>query len=232
MLVTTTWNRARQGRLAWSGALTLAQASSTPALAGESVIGTMERLRDGPVYELAAARENRRRRMSLSWRGETMPVRWLGLRHHPEFGTSASLNGVQTKGTGHLGARRARRRRAGAGVAILFRRGSVALERDRSGAVGDRRDCHHVADRRRSRAACVHGGRLTRGREPPLEHTVAQHPRNVSRHQQRLADVPRRLRGVRRTAAAQLPGLRRSACPDRVGPSLERRQLRPHSPGR
>ncbi len=137
-----------------------------------------------------------------------------------------------TGGTGLVAARRARRRRAGAGVAVHLRRGHVALERDRSGAVGDRRDRHHVADRRRSRAARIHCRRLTRGCEHPLEHAVAQHPWNVSRHQQRLADVPRRLRGVRRTAAAQLPGVRRSACADRLGPSLERRQRRSHSPGR
>ena len=100
MVVTATWNRARQGPLAWAGALTLAQAASTPALAGESLIASMERLRDGPVYEMAAAGESRRRRTALSWRAETVPVRWLGLRHHPEFGTTASFTGVKRKAPG------------------------------------------------------------------------------------------------------------------------------------
>ena len=57
MLVTATWNRSRQGALAWSGSLTLGQASSTPPFAGEPLVASMERLRDGPVYELAAAGE-------------------------------------------------------------------------------------------------------------------------------------------------------------------------------
>jgi hypothetical protein len=100
VVVTATWNRSRQGPLAWSGALTLAQAASTPALAGESLVASMERLRDGPVYEMAAAGESRRRRTALSWRAETVPVRWLGLRHHPEFGTTASFTGVQRKAPG------------------------------------------------------------------------------------------------------------------------------------
>ena len=98
--MTATWNRSRQGPLAWSGALTLAQAASTPAMAGESVVASMERLRDGPVYEMAAAGESRRRRTALSWRAETVPVRWLALRHHPEFGTTASFTGVQREAPG------------------------------------------------------------------------------------------------------------------------------------
>jgi hypothetical protein len=100
VLVTTTWNRARQAGLAWSGTFTLGQASSSPPLSGESVIGTMERLREGPIYEMAAAAESRRRRASLGWRGEAVPVRWLGLRHHPEFGANASWTGVKREAPG------------------------------------------------------------------------------------------------------------------------------------
>ena len=99
-LVSATWNRARHAGLAWSGNLTFAQASSSPALAGESVTGTMERLRDGPVYELAAAGDGRRRRLGFSWRGEAAPVRWLGLRHHPEFGVSSSFTGARRDAPG------------------------------------------------------------------------------------------------------------------------------------
>ena len=100
MLVTATWNRSRQGALAWSGSLTLGQASSTPPFAGEPLVASMERLRDGPVYEMAAAGESRRRRTALSWRGEAVPVRWLGLRHHPEFGATASWTGVKREAPG------------------------------------------------------------------------------------------------------------------------------------
>ncbi len=100
MLVAATWNRSRQGPLAWSGTLTLAQASSSPPLAGESVVASMERLREGPVYEMAAAGESRRRRTALSWRGEAVPVRFLGLRHHPEFGATASWTGVKRMAPG------------------------------------------------------------------------------------------------------------------------------------
>jgi hypothetical protein len=100
MLVTATWNRSRQGALAWSGSLTLGQASSTPPFAGDPLVASMERLRDGPVYEMAAAGESRRRRTALSWRGEAVPVRWLGLRHHPEFGATASWTGVKREAPG------------------------------------------------------------------------------------------------------------------------------------
>ena len=100
VLVTSTWNRSRQGPLAWSGTFTLAQASSTPPLAGEPVVASMERLREGPVYEMAAAGESRRRRTSLSWRGEAVPMRWLGLRHHPAFGATASWSGARREAPG------------------------------------------------------------------------------------------------------------------------------------
>jgi hypothetical protein len=100
ILVTATWNRSRQGPLAWSGSLTLGQASSTPPFAGEPLVASMERLRDGPVYELAAAGESRRRRTALTWRGEAVPVRWLGLRHHPEFGATASWTGAKREAPG------------------------------------------------------------------------------------------------------------------------------------
>ena len=100
ILVSATWNRSRQGALAWSGSLTMGQAASTPPFAGEPLVASMERLRDGPVYELAAAGESRRRRTSLSWRGEAMPVRWLGLQHHPVFGATASWSGVKREAPG------------------------------------------------------------------------------------------------------------------------------------
>ena len=199
VLVTATWNRSRQGALAWSGTLTLAQASSTPPLAGEPVVASMERLRDGPVYEMAAAGESRRRRTSLSWRGEAVPVRWLGLRHHPEFGATASWSGVRREAPGAsligelVDGEPARAWQYNSDGGTSRWRGSEAA----LWATDEIAD--HVADRRRSRAARVHGRRLARRREHPVELAVAQHPRDLPRHQQRVADVPRRLRAVRRS---------------------------------
>jgi len=93
-LLSATWNRNERVGLAWTANMMFAHASSSPALSGTPIIGTMERLRDGPVYELASASGSRRRRTSLSWRGDPGPVRWLGSRHLPEFGASASWTGV------------------------------------------------------------------------------------------------------------------------------------------
>jgi hypothetical protein len=89
-LIATTWNRATRAGLAWSANLTYAHAGSDPALAGTPITGTTERLRDGPPLELAAAAESSRHRTSLQWRGEPRPLTFLGLRHLPEFGATAS----------------------------------------------------------------------------------------------------------------------------------------------
>ncbi len=89
-LLATTWNRATRAGLAWSANLTYGYASSDPALAGAPITGTTERLRDGPAYELASATASSRHRTSLQWRGEPRPVKFLGLRHLPEFGGNVS----------------------------------------------------------------------------------------------------------------------------------------------
>jgi len=99
-LISTTWNRTERAGLAWSADLTFARASSTPALSGTPILGTMERLRDGPVYELAAAAGSRRHRTSINWRGDPGPLHWLGWRHLPEFGASASWTGVTRNAPG------------------------------------------------------------------------------------------------------------------------------------
>jgi hypothetical protein len=94
ILLTTTWNRNDRGGFAWSGDLTHARASSTLPLSGQPIAGTMERLRDGPVNELASSSSSSRHRTSLNWRGDLGPVRWLGRRHLPEFGATGSWTGV------------------------------------------------------------------------------------------------------------------------------------------
>jgi hypothetical protein len=99
-LLSTTWNRTGRVGLAWSANATYAGASSAPALSGLPIVGTMERLRDGPVYELASSSSSRRRRTSVSWRGDPGPVRWRGSRHRPEFGASASWTGVTRNAPG------------------------------------------------------------------------------------------------------------------------------------
>ena len=93
-LVSTTWNRTERVGLAWSADVTYARLASEPALSGMPIVGTMERLRDGPVYELASAASSRRHRTSVNWRGDPGPVSWRGSHHLPEFGASASWTGV------------------------------------------------------------------------------------------------------------------------------------------
>ena len=171
--------------------------------------------------------ESRRRRTALSWRGEAVPVRWLGLRHHPEFGATASWTGVKREAPGSsLLGELVDGEPARAWEYVRWRH--LAMGRIRSGAVGHRRD-RHRPDRRRPRAARVHRGRFARRREHPLERC-----RRAS--SERIA--PSTTDGwysagyasMRRAPAAQLPGLRRSACADRLGASMERRQRRPPSP--
>jgi hypothetical protein len=93
-LLSSTWDHRPALGLAWSANLTYAHGASNPALSGEPIVGTMERLRDGPVQELAASAGSRRNRTSVSWRGDPGPVRWLGARHLPQFGVNASWTGV------------------------------------------------------------------------------------------------------------------------------------------
>ena len=99
-VATATWNRRDLVGLNWSANLTYARAASTPALSGVAVVGTMERLRDGPVYEMAATSTSRRQRMSIDWRGDPGPVRWLGTRHLTEFGATASWTGTSRDAPG------------------------------------------------------------------------------------------------------------------------------------
>jgi hypothetical protein len=89
-LITTTWNRATRAGMAWSANLAYALATTGPALAGLPVTGTMERLRDGPPYELAVSGPSTRHRVSLQWRGEPRSITVLGLRQQPEIGVSGS----------------------------------------------------------------------------------------------------------------------------------------------
>jgi hypothetical protein len=89
-VISTTWNRATRTGMAWSANLTYSLATTGAALAGIPVTGTMERLRDGPPYELAASGPSTRHRTSLQWRGEPRPVTVLGLHQQPEIGVSGS----------------------------------------------------------------------------------------------------------------------------------------------
>ena len=89
-LVSTTWNRRDRVGLMWSANVTYARAASVPALSGMPVVGTMERLRDGPVYEMAASSTSSRQRTSIDWRGDPGPVRFWRTHHLPEFGATAS----------------------------------------------------------------------------------------------------------------------------------------------
>ena len=99
-LLSTTWDRTARVGLAWSANATYAVATSEAAMAGTPVLATMERLRDGPVGELAASSSGRRHRTSFSWRGDPGPLTWLGRRHHPQFGASLLWTGVRRDAPG------------------------------------------------------------------------------------------------------------------------------------
>ena len=94
VLLSGTWNRARTAGLAWSANLTYSHATTRPALAGLDIVGTMERLRDGPVYQLASATTSRRHRTYFGWEGDPGSVRLLGVQHRPRFGMNVSWTGV------------------------------------------------------------------------------------------------------------------------------------------
>ena len=99
-LLSTTWDRTARAGLAWSANATYAAVTSNVALAGTPVLATMERLRDGPVGELAASTSGRRDRLSFSWRGDRGAMTWLGRRHHPQFGASLLWTGVRRDAPG------------------------------------------------------------------------------------------------------------------------------------
>jgi hypothetical protein len=99
-LLSTTWDRTARTGLAWSANATYAIATSGAAMAGTPVLATMERLRDGPVGELAASSSGQRHRASFSWRGDPGSLTWLGRRHHPQFGASLLWTGVRRDAPG------------------------------------------------------------------------------------------------------------------------------------
>jgi hypothetical protein len=99
-LLSTTWDRTARVGLMWSANVTYAVATSGGALAGTPVLATMERLRDGPVADLAASTSGRRQLTSFSWRGDPGPVTWLGRRHLPQFGASLLWTGVRRDAPG------------------------------------------------------------------------------------------------------------------------------------
>ena len=99
-VVSTTWDRAASVGLMWSANATFAVATSRGALAGTPVLATMERLRDGPVGELAASTSGRRHRGSFRWRGDPGPVTWLGRQHHTQFGAGLQWTGVRRDAPG------------------------------------------------------------------------------------------------------------------------------------
>jgi len=100
MLLSSTWDRTARVGLTWSGNATYAVAASDGALAGESLVATMERLRDGPAGELADSTSGGRHRAAFSWRGDPGPLTWLGRRHLPQFGGSILWTGVRRNAPG------------------------------------------------------------------------------------------------------------------------------------
>jgi len=99
-LLSTTWDRSANAGLMWSANATYSGSSSEGDLTGTPVVTTMERLRDGPVGDLAASTSGRSHRASFRWRGDPGPLSWLGLRHLTNFGGSATWSGVRRDAPG------------------------------------------------------------------------------------------------------------------------------------
>jgi hypothetical protein len=99
-LLSTTWDRTARTGLVWSGNATYSVSSSDGALGGTPVLATMERLRDGPVGDLAASTSGRSHRASIRWRGDPGPLSFMGTRHLANFGGSAMWSGVRRDAPG------------------------------------------------------------------------------------------------------------------------------------
>ncbi len=93
VLLSSTWNHTARARLATSTNITYGHASSTPALSGSAIVGTMERLRDGPVDQLASSSDSGRYRGSINWRADPGPLTFWRSRHRIQFGSEASWTG-------------------------------------------------------------------------------------------------------------------------------------------
>lgn len=99
-VVSATWDHGKTSAIAWSGNLTYGRGSSTPALAGLPIAGTMERSREGPVYEMAVVSPRTRDRLFASWRGDPGRVTWLSAHHLPRFGFNGSWTHVSRDAPG------------------------------------------------------------------------------------------------------------------------------------
>jgi hypothetical protein len=100
-VLSSTWDHRPALGLAWSANITHTRATFEPPLSGRQITATMERLRDGPVYELASAATSRRNRTYVSWRADPGPVRWLRMRHLPQLGVNASWSHVGRNAPGN-----------------------------------------------------------------------------------------------------------------------------------
>ena len=138
-----------------------------PALAGTPIIGTTERLRDGPLSSSRRRPRARAIATSLQWRGEPRPVRFLGLRHLPEFGASASWTASTRQAPGRLDSSASWWTAQPARVwQYTTDGGTVPVARQRARALGDQRDPGHVPRRHRPRPARgVDRRRLVRAKE-------------------------------------------------------------------
>ena len=150
LLVSSTWNRTSRGGLAWSANLAYTHASSTPALSGTAIVGTTERLRDGPVDELASSSDRQRHRASVSWRGDPGPVRVWGLLHRIEFGSEASWTGATRDAPGDSLIGELVNGQPARAWQVHDRRVALSLGRPGTRAVGHGRDSGHVKFRHRS----------------------------------------------------------------------------------
>ena len=89
-LLSTAWDHRPVRGFAWSAHATYAHSAADRPLSNIPVVGTLERLREGPAEALAADAAGTRSRTSLDWRADPGPSRWLGVRHTTQFGANAS----------------------------------------------------------------------------------------------------------------------------------------------
>ena len=154
-LLSATWNRNERVGLAWTANMMFAHASSSPALSGTPIIGTMERLRDGPVYELASASGSRRRRTSLSWRGD--PAGAAGIAPPAGVRCERSWTGVtrDPPGASLIGELWMANPRA---LAVHYRRRAIPVERPGTGVRATNQIPVTSARSRPGPAGIDHGG--------------------------------------------------------------------------
>ena len=221
-LLSTTWDRTARVGLTWSANVTYAIATSEAAMAGMPILATMERLRDGPVGELAASTSGRRHRNVLQLARRSGSGDLAGAASSSAIRSQSPVDRRQAKRARTVAHRRARGWRTRACLA-----GTRPTARPRGRAAGNWRSGPRMRCRLCPGSISISGCARRRRRRPAMVRqegfvagSLAEHQRHVARPSGRPPDVPPRRGPIRRAPAAQLSELRRSPWPDGNRPSL------------